>query len=107
MEFVKGIKPLKGAEDWPQWKDKVMDVMEYFNAVDIIEGKSFKPELSETASKVEREKLETWNKTAAQAKMVLSQCVSDELHHRISGRLSAREAWEILTKEFDNKAERI
>ncbi|BES95025.1 Hypothetical protein NTJ_07834 [Nesidiocoris tenuis] len=32
-----GIKPLRGAEDWPQWKDKVMDVMEYFNAVEIIE----------------------------------------------------------------------
>ena len=105
MEFVKGIKPLRTAEDWPQWKDKVMDVMEYFNAVDIIEGKSLKPELSDKPSKAEKEALEAWNKTSAQAKMVLSQCVSDELHHRIAGRLSAREAWEILTKEFDNKAE--
>ncbi|CAB0000727.1 unnamed protein product [Nesidiocoris tenuis] len=105
MEFVKGIKPLRGAEDWPQWKDKVMDVMEYFNAVEIIEGTSLKPNLTDTPSKAEIAKLEAWNKSASQAKMVISQCISDELHNRISGRLSAREAWDILTKEFDNKAE--
>lgn len=29
----------------------------------------------------------------------------DKLHHQISGRLSARVGWDILTKEFDNRAE--
>jgi len=35
MEFSKGIGQLRGAEDWPQWKDQVMNVLELFNPLDI------------------------------------------------------------------------
>lgn len=105
MEFLKGIKPLKGPDDWPLWKDKVMDVLEYYGALEIVEGTSVKPTLSETPTKAEREALESWNKAAASAKIVLSHCVSDELHERIAGRTTAKEAWEILLQQFGNKAE--
>ena len=105
MEFAKGIKPLQGAKDWPFWKDRVMDVLELFNAVDIVEGTRLKPVLSDSPTRAEKEQLEAYNKAASQAKIVISQCVSDDLHQRISGRLSAKEAWDILVAQFDNKAE--
>jgi len=105
MEFAKGIKPLRGAEDWPQWKDRVMDVLELFNALDIVEGTREKPTLVKDATKADQDKYDAWVKSSTQAKIVISQCVSDELHARISGRLSAKEAWDILVQQFDNKAE--
>jgi len=86
MEFLKGIKPLKGPEDWPLWRDRILDVLAVFNAVDIVEGKSIEPILpNENPTKADREAVESWRKSAAQAKVVLSQSVSDELHQRISG----------------------
>ncbi len=82
-----------------------MDVLELFNAVDIVEGKWICPTLSNTSLKAEKDALNAWMKSAAQMKIILLQCVSDELHQRISGRLSAKEAWDVLTQEFDNKVE--
>ncbi|KAK7603620.1 hypothetical protein V9T40_003619 [Parthenolecanium corni] len=105
MEFTKGIKPLKNADDWPLWKDRVLDVMSYFNAIDIIEGKSTKPVLPAEPTKAQNESLAQWLRAEASAKIVISQCVGDELHQRISGRLSAKEAWDVLVQEFDSKAE--
>ncbi|KAF6212239.1 hypothetical protein GE061_012760 [Apolygus lucorum] len=105
MEFTKGIKPLQGAKDWPFWKDRIMDVLELFNAVEIVEGTREKPVLSDNPTKTEQDDLIAYNKAASKAKIVISQCVSDDLHQRISGRLSAKEAWDILVAQFDNKAE--
>ncbi len=82
-----------------------MDVPEPFNVVVIVEGKRIRPTLSNTPTKAEIYAPDAWMKSATQAKIVLSQCISDELHQRISGRLSAKEAWDVLTQEFDNKAE--
>lgn len=55
--------------------------------------------------KAQNETLTKWLKAEASAKIVISQCVGDELHQRISGHLSAKEAWDVLIQEFDSKAE--
>lgn len=105
MDFAKGIKPLNGAEDWPMWKDRVMDVLELFNALDIVQGKRKEPVLTDNSTQAEKEAFNSFQKSSSQAKIVISQSVSDEIHHRISGRLSAKEAWDILVQQFDNTAE--
>ena len=105
MDYVKCIKPLRGAEDWQMWKDRVLDVLELFDAVGIVEATRAQTILSDPPTTEEKKDLAAYVKSANQAKIVISQCVSDELHQRISGRLSVKEAWDILVEQFDNKAE--
>lgn len=73
MEYIQGMKPLKGAGDWPMWKDCMLDFLGLFNIVDIIEGKREKPSLSKSPTKTKNEKLEKFNKSVSQAKIVISQ----------------------------------
>lgn len=110
MEFAKGIKPLSGAKDWPAWKDRVLDLLSLYNVVDIVEGRSLSPDPpAKSASATQKEEINkntaAWKKAASQAKIIISQTISDDLHCRIAGRLSASEAWKVLVREFDDKAE--
>jgi len=39
MDFTKHIKPLSGEADWPIWKRKIRDLLDYQEgAIDVIDG---------------------------------------------------------------------
>ncbi|KAF2904116.1 hypothetical protein ILUMI_02069 [Ignelater luminosus] len=45
MEFSKHIRPLSGEADWPIWKKKIRDLLDYHKgALDVIDGKLKKPD---------------------------------------------------------------
>jgi hypothetical protein len=45
MELTKHIKPLVGETDWPIWKRKIRDLLDYHDgALDAIDGSFVKPE---------------------------------------------------------------
>ena len=58
MDFSRHIRPLTGDKDWPIWKRKIRDVLDYHEgAVDVIDGKLKKPEpLAAEATEVEKKK---------------------------------------------------
>ena len=56
MESTKiQIKPLSSLIDWPIWKRRIRDYMDYHEgALDVVDGKLLKPELSDYPTEEER-----------------------------------------------------
>ncbi|GFT18460.1 hypothetical protein TNCV_4059531 [Trichonephila clavipes] len=45
MDFSRHIKPLTGETDWPMWKRKILDLLDYHEeAIEVIDGKTKRPE---------------------------------------------------------------
>lgn len=69
MDLIKHIKPLTGESDWPTWKRKIRDLLDYYEgALDVIDSKFVKPEpLAEGATNAEvkthKECLDYYRKT--------------------------------------------
>ena len=86
MDLTKHIRPLSGKTDWPIWKRKIRDLIDYHEgALDVLGEKIVKPEPLEanaTAAEVRshKEKSELYRKANSYAKSGL---ISWQLHNRI------------------------
>ncbi|KAK7590579.1 hypothetical protein V9T40_002192 [Parthenolecanium corni] len=107
MDFAKHIKPLSGESDWPIWKRKIRDLLDYQEgAVDIIEGTLTKPDpLEDKPTKEEQKEYkaasELYRKANSFAKSLISCAVSDSVYQKIMDKVSAYEAWEALKQQFE------
>lgn len=57
-----------------------MDVFALYNALDIVEGTRSMSTITDLSTNVEIDEYRSWKKSVAQAKIVISQYISDELH---------------------------
>ena len=99
MDFSKHIKPLAGETDWPVWKRKIRDLLDYHEAaLDVIDGKFRKPvplsnSANESEIKLHRESCDRFRKANSYAKSMITSSVSDDVYQKIMDTDSAYEAW--------------
>lgn len=107
MEFVKHIKPLTGEADWPVWKRKMRDMLDYHEgALDAVDGKLVKPKpLTDNATEEEEKEYNKVNtafrKANSYAKTMISSSVTDAVYQKIMDKETAHEAWEALKLNFE------
>ena len=106
MESTKiQIKPLSCATDWPIWKRRIRDYMDYHEgALDVIDGKLLKPELPESPTEAQRkdhrQKADQYRKANSYAKSVIANAVTEDTYQKIMDKDTAREVWEELKRKF-------
>lgn len=107
MELAKHIKPLAGEADWPVWKRKIKDLLDYHEgAVDAIDGKLVKPgPLLDNATKDEKKEhkaaCDMYRKANSYAKSMITSTVSDSVYQKVMDKTTAQESWEALKGQFE------
>lgn len=77
MDLTKNIKLLSSEADWPFWKKKMKEILDYHErAIDVIEGTLVNIELlPENVSKVEKQVYELYRKSNSFAKSMTATTV--------------------------------
>ena len=107
MEFAKHVKVLTGEADWPIWKRKVRDLLDYHEgAIDCIDNRLVKPEpLSDSATEAEKRKYKAesdlYRKANSYAKSMITSMVSDSVYQKIMDKETAHETWTALKDQFE------
>ena len=107
MDLTKYIKPLSGELDWPVWKRKIRDLLDYHEgALDAIDKKLVKPEdlaadAKEPEIKLHKEKCDLFRKANSYAKTMITGSVTDEVYQKIMDKETANETWEALKQLFE------
>ncbi|KPU74550.1 uncharacterized protein Dana_GF27077 [Drosophila ananassae] len=105
MDLAKHVAKLSGATDWPIWKRKIRDLIDYHDgALDALDGKIVKPDpLPEGAStadeKKHKEKSDFFRKANSYAKSMITTAVTDSVYQKIMDKETAHDT----TKENDEK----
>ena len=108
--LTKNIKPLTGEVDWPIWKRKIHDVLDYHeNAVAVVKGKLKKPEAlpdgaSDAEIKEHKKNDEAFRKANSYAKSLISVTVTNDVYQKIMNTKTAAESWALLHKNFKGNA---
>lgn len=107
MDLIKHIKQLSGESDWPMWKRKIRDLLDYHEGtLDVIDGRLVKPEpLLETATepqkKLFKEKSDLYRKANSYAKSMITSSVTDGVYQKIMDKENAHDAWLALRQHFE------
>lgn len=107
MEFCKNIKPLSSESEWPIWKRKIRDVLDFYEgALDVIDKKITKPgPLSEDATEAQirehKKKAEYFRKANSYAKTIITSCITDQIYQKIMDKDGAFETWQALKNIFE------
>jgi transposase InsO family protein len=108
MELTKlQIKPLSGLSDWPVWKRKIRDFLDYHDGtLDVIDGKLTKPEILADGSTAEqrkqfKEKSDLFRKANSYAKSMITSSLTEETYQKVMDKETAREVWEELRRNFE------
>lgn len=110
MDFAKRIKPLGSESDWPMWKRKMRDLLDYHEgALDVIDKKLVKPEplkegATETEIKSHKETSDLYRKANSYAKSMITSSITDEVYLKIMDQECASEAWDMLKVNFEATA---
>ncbi|GBN41959.1 hypothetical protein AVEN_21578-1 [Araneus ventricosus] len=106
MDLSRHVKVLAGDTDWPDWKRKLRDLLDYYeSALAVIDGKSVKPEpLLNSADtdkvKDQKERSDFYRKKNSYAKSMIASTVTDALCQNIMDKERVQEAWEALKQQF-------
>lgn len=111
MDFPKNIKVLTGEANWPIWKRKIRDHLDYHEgALDIIDGKLSAPKALATDAKDEEKKehkakSDLYRKANSYVKATIASSVTDEVYQKIMDKETAAEVWEALKSEYEATSE--
>lgn len=115
MDLAKHVRPLAGETDWPLWKRKIRDMLDYHEgALDVIDRRLIKPEpptevsdedgnssVHEGALKTYTKQRDLYRKANSYAKSMISSAVTDAVYQKIMDKESAADAWDALKKLFE------
>ncbi|KAH8309915.1 hypothetical protein KR059_009012 [Drosophila kikkawai] len=110
MDLAKHVTKLSGATDWPIWKRKIRDLIDYHDgALDALDGKIIKPDpLPEGASTVDEKKhkemSDYFRKANSYAKSMITTAVTDSVYQKIMDKETAHDTWEALKNQFEATA---
>lgn len=110
MDMSKNIKPLTGVVDWPIWKRKIRDLLDYHEgALDVIDRKLVKPKpLEDGATDIEvkkhKEQSELYRKANSYAKCMITSAISDEVYQKVMDKETASDTWDALKQQFEASA---
>ncbi|GBM32852.1 hypothetical protein AVEN_216551-1 [Araneus ventricosus] len=102
MDLSRYVKLLDGETDWPIWKRKIRDLLDYQEgALEVIDGKLVKPEplLNSTNAdeiKDHKERTDFYCKANSYASTV-----TDAMYQKIMDKETAQEAWKALKQQFE------
>ena len=101
------IKPLSSQNEWPVWKRKIRDLLDYHDgALSVVDGKIGDVETPpENASEEELKKFQKYRdfyrKANSIAKSTIASAVTDEVYQKIMDSRTAYEAWKALEVLFE------
>lgn len=107
MDLIRTIKPLGGEADWPIWRRKIRDLLDYHEgAVDVLDNKIQKPaKLGPTATeaqiKAHKEKSDFFRKANSYAKTMITSSITDAVYQKIMDKDTAYEVWQSLKQQFE------
>ena len=108
MELTKlQIKTLSGSSDWPIWKRRIRDFLDYHDGtLSVIDGTLTKPEaLAEVATEAQRkqfkEKSDLFRKANSYAKSMITSALTEDTYQKVMDKETAREVWEELKRNFE------
>ena len=107
MESTKlQIKPLSCATDWPVWRRRIRDYIDYHEgALDVIDGKLVRPELPEDPTDAQRkdykQKADQYRKANSYAKSVIANALTEDTYQKIMDKDTACEVWDELKRNFE------
>ena len=102
MYLPKHIKQLSGLTEWPIWKRKLRDLIDYHDgALDALDGKIVEPEPLEkgaTAAEIRghKDKCDFFRKANSYAKSMNTDAVLDSVYQKITDKEMAHDTWEAL-----------
>lgn len=101
------IKPLSGLSDWPIWKRRIRDFLDYHDgALSVIDGTLVKPEPLDEVSTAEqrrqfKENSDMFRKANSYAKSMITSALTEETYQKVMGKETAREVWVELKRNFE------
>ena len=104
MDLAKRIKPLACEADWPIWKRKICDLLDYhaeaFNAIDkkIVKPEPLEKNAMAAEKKEYKEKCEFFRKANSYAKNMIASAVTDAIRQKITDRETAHDGREALKR---------
>ena len=110
MELTKlQIKPLSGSLDWPIWKRRIRDLLDYHDeTLNVIDGKFVRPDpdsLADDATEEQRKQFKTksdlFRKANSYAKSIITSALTEETYQKIMDKETASEVWEELKRNFE------
>lgn len=107
MEFCKNIKPLCVESDWPIWKRKVKDLLDFYEgALDVVEHRITKPEpleegITEAQEKEHKKRCDFYRKANNYAKSLITNTISDDIFMKVMDKESACDVWQALHQQFE------
>lgn len=107
MDLSRNIKQLTGEADWPMWKRKIRDLLDYHEgAIEVIDGNLKKPEpiavdATEAERKRHKELCDLYRKANSYAKSMIASTVTDSVYQKIMDKDTAYEAWDSLKQQFE------
>lgn len=110
MDFSKHVKPLQNETDYPIWKRKMRDLLDYHEgAIDVIDGKLKKPislaiDASTEEKRIHKEQSDLFRKANSYAKSMITSAVSDDVYQKIMDKDTAADAWESLMIQFEARS---
>ncbi|KAF7274765.1 hypothetical protein GWI33_012564 [Rhynchophorus ferrugineus] len=107
MDLIKHMKALKSATEWPMWKRKIPDLLDYHErALDAIDGKLVKPDVLPAGADdkmVKNHKVQSnlYRKANSYGKFMITSSVTDTVYQKIMDKETAYEVWEALKQNFE------
>ena len=101
------IKPLSGLSDWPIWKHRIRDFLDYHDGtLNVIDGTLVKPEPLDEVSTAEqrkqfKENSDLFRKANSYAKSMITSALTEETYQKVMDKETAREVWIELKRNFE------
>ena len=101
------IRPLSGSADWPIWKRRIRDFLDYHaGALDVIDGLLVKPvplddSTSDQQRKQFKEKSELFRKANSYTKSVITSALTEDTYRKVMDKGTAKEVWDELKRNFE------
>ncbi|KAF7275136.1 hypothetical protein GWI33_012149 [Rhynchophorus ferrugineus] len=107
MDVIKNIKAINSETEWPMWKRKIRDLLDYHEgALDEIDGKLMKPSalVADADDKmVKNHKVQShlYRKANSYVRSMITCAVTYAVYQKIMDKETAYEVWEALKQHFE------
>lgn len=101
------IRILASEADWPIWKRKIRDLLDYHEGcLDAIDGKLTKPESlpdrpTDAELKAHKIKEDFYRKANSYAKTMLTSSITDAVYQKVMDKETAHDTWKALKEQFE------
>lgn len=104
-DFKIQIDKLTSPNNWTKWKHQIHLLFKCHGLVEIVSGRVLRPNVStEEATAEQRKELEEFEKKDAQAQLLITNALSDEVYNMLGVIQSSSEAWQRLLSIYEQSS---